>query len=577
MTPRLWIAGLTFSDNSAVSFDKSDVVIIVGPNNSGKSATLRSIRDKIATGAPSVVIKDLQVGKEGSAADVVGWLRTFAKVAHEPQNPHFQGFGTSLPVGQVPHWWNTSRDGFQALARFFCHMLTADERLATSVPAGNIAVLHEPPVHPLHFLLRDEQLEERLSKQFRKAFGMDLIVNRLAGSQIPVHVGQRPVPDRDRLSPQYISDLEKLPQLHTQGDGMRSFAGVLLQTSVGRESIVLVDEPEAFLHPPQARQLGRMLASQPAEPSQGSETSEGAEASQLPAPRQLFIATHSSDVLRGMLDAGRSVVRVIRMTREGDVNHISRLDNDKVVELWSDPLLRSSNILDGLFHERVILCESDADARFYSAVADAVVEASGPDARRPDVMFTHCGGKDRLAVVLRALRGVDVPVSVAADFDILSSEQPLRSVVEGARGDWNAIRPNWTLIKTAIDSKKPELNSAEVARDIKQILDGVTDTIFPKQAKDGIQEVFRRSSPWAAAKAGGKAFVPSGDPTRAYQALLSDLTRLGIHVVEVGELEGFVRSVGNHGPKWVNEVLKKNLAQDIELEDARKFVIALLP
>lgn len=265
------------------------------------------------------------------------------------------------------------------------------------------------------------------------------------------------------------------------------------------------------------------------------------------------------------------------MTREGDVNHISRLDNDKVVELWSDPLLRSSNILDGLFHERVVLCESDADARFYSAVADAVVEASDPDARRPDVMFTHCGGKDRLAVVLRALRGVDVPVSVAADFDILSSEQPLRSVVEGARGDWSAIRPNWTLVKTAIDSKKPELNAAEVARDIKQILDGVTDTVFPKQAKDGIQEVFRRSSPWAAAKAGGKAFVPSGDPTRAYQALLSDLTRLGIHVVEVGELEGFVRSVGNHGPKWVNEVLKKNLAQDIELEDARKFVIALLP
>jgi hypothetical protein len=339
---------------------------------------------------------------------------------------------------------------------------------------------------------------------------------------------------------------------------MRSFAGVLLYTSVGRESLLLIDEPEAFLHPPQARELGRMLVAD------------------KPESRQLFVATHSGDVLRGVLDAGSMNVRVVRIRREGDVNHIRQLDNAKIAEFWNDPLLRYSNILDGIFHEKVIVCEADADARFYSAVADAVIELRGPDTRRPDVMFTHCGGKDRLAVVVRALREVDVPVAVAVDFDILNSDQPLRNLVEAAGGEWSLIEADWNQVKTAIDSKKPELTAAEVVSEIEQIVGDVTGTTFPKVAKDAIQKTFRRGTPWATAKEVGKAFVPGGDATRAYERLIAILAGLGIFVVEVGELESFVRSVGNHGPKWVNEALQQDLRADPEIDTARRFVRLLL-
>jgi hypothetical protein len=47
-------------------------------------------------------------------------------------------------------------------------------------------------------------------------------------------------------------------------------------------------------------------------------------------------------------------------------------------------------------------------------------------------------------------------------------------------------------------------------------------------------------------------------------------------LVQVGELEGFVRSVGNHGPKWVSAVLEKDLKSDPELEIARRFVRELI-
>lgn len=561
MTPRAWIDRINFSDGTSLRFTKSDIVLIVGPNNAGKSAALRAMRDKLSQNLRSPVISDVALAREGTPDEVIEWLDSFTrKNDAQALDPVFQAFGVGIHVSQVRGFWQQGTAFLQSLSRFFCHLLTADERLQAANPAQSIAVVREPPVHPVHYLLRDDRLEEKLSAQFRKAFGVDLVVNRVAGSQVPLHVGQRPTPaeGQDRLSYDYVHAVEQLPQLHLQGDGMRSFAGILLYTSVGRESILLIDEPEAFLHPPQARLLGRMLVAD------------------KPELRQLFIATHSGDILRGVLDAGSASVRVVRIRRSGEVNRVRQLDNEKIAELWGDPLLRYSNILDGLFHEKVIVCEADSDARFYSAIADAIVETAGTDTRRPDVMFTHCGGKDRLAVVVRALREVDVPVAVAVDFDVLNNDQPLRAIVEAAGGDWAAVQPDWNQVKAAVDSKKAELNAQEVREEIESVLSGVTGTSFPKAARDAIQKTFRRSSPWATAKEVGKAFVPAGQPTQAYERLLATLHGWGIFVVEVGELESFARSVGNHGPKWVNEVLKKELSQDPELEAARQYVAKLL-
>ena len=66
------------------------------------------------------------------------------------------------------------------------------------------------------------------------------------------------------------------------------------------------------------------------------------------------------------------------------------------------------------------------------------------------------------------------------------------------------------------------------------------------------------------AKLIGKAFVPSGDPTKTCERLLSKLREGGLHVVEVGELEGYARSEGGHGPKWVNAVLTRALALSLQ-------------
>ena len=65
MEPRVWVKTVKFSDGTTIEFADDDVVVIVGPNNSGKSATLRGIRDKFAIPtAPSPVVKAItQIGR----------------------------------------------------------------------------------------------------------------------------------------------------------------------------------------------------------------------------------------------------------------------------------------------------------------------------------------------------------------------------------------------------------------------------------------------------------------------------------------------------------------------------------
>ncbi len=562
MEPKVSVTSITFSDDTTIQLAEDDVVVIVGPNNSGKSATLRAIRDKFAVpSALSPVVKGIALERKGTADDLFEWLRHTTKEVEGIQNSAstFQSLGNTIAVIHASIWWTNAAGPLNTLANFFCRLLSADERLQAANPPPNIAITLDPPSHPAHFLLKDDSLEAKLSLHFKRAFGMDMVVHRNAGSQVPIYVGDKPEPKpgQDRVSVDYIRELEKLSPIQTQGDGMRSFLGILLFVMLGHESVLMVDEPEAFLHPPQARHLGSFLVSE-----SGSH-------------RQLFIATHSGDVLRGMLTSENSRVRVLRLRRSGGMNITSQLENSQIARVWGDPLLRYSNILDGLFHEKVVLCESDSDCRFYSAVMDAVFEASAAEERRPDIMFTHCGGKARLPVVIQSLRELEVPISVVTDFDVLNDEQPLRKIFEAAGGDWTTISSDWQQVKNAVDGKKPELATEEVKKEIVTVLEAASEPMFPSSAKKQIQNILRRSSPWSTAKSMGIPFLPSGQPSQACKRVLDNLQRFGIFVVPVGELEGFARSVGGHGPAWVAEVLKQDLAKSEELDQARKFVSEL--
>jgi len=533
-----------------------DVVVIVGPNNSGKSATLRGIQDKLrnpANGNP--VVGALRMSSEGSPEDFQSWLERTAHItAADTPNRAYHLSGAGVAAGSSRQLWAYApSNGLGAILPMFCQLMNAEARLTAANPAQTIRFLDDPPATPIHHLYRDDDLAASLSAQFQRAFGVELVVHHSAGGEIPLMVGVRPEPaqGQDRLSKGYVEALERLDRLQQQGDGMRSFAGVLLSTAVGRESVMLVDEPEAFLHPPQARLIGQMLVTE------------------KKTGRQLFVATHSGDVLRGVLDAGSPSTKIIRLTRNENQNVASILNPTEIAQLWNDPLLRYSNILDGLFHERVIVCESDADCRFYAAVADAH-DAKG--SKRPDQMFVHGGGKSRIHTIVGALARVAVPVRVICDFDVLREEEVLRRIVESMGGDFAEMQGDWQLVSRAIASQVPTTPADAVSEEIRDILAPLGSNAVTAHALDDIKRVLRRLPPWARAKELGVESIPDGEPRNACSRLLRCLASIRVFVVPNGELEGFARSIPTHGPSWVNAALKRDLRTDPELAEARRFV-----
>jgi hypothetical protein len=571
MDARLWVKEILINDESRVSFESNDIIVIVGPNNSGKS----TIISEISNGANDInwminakIIKGLNIGNSGSVDDLKKLLQESSfKQTKSGDQTSYHGYRWNLmDYVAKARWDNINLNGLLELSPLFIKHVSSDGRLGIANQVQSYDALSESPNNPIQFLYKSEQHEKKFSEAFEKAFGSELIVNKGGGQFIHLHVGRRPPMDRDedRVSESYLRKLRAIPTIQDQGDGMRSFLGLLLEVLLGNQSVTLIDEPEVFLHPPQARLLGRMLATD------------------VPSDKQIFISTHSEDFLKGLLDSNSSRVKVLRINRENEINHVRELTKDQIKESWNDPLLRHSNVLSGLFHSNVVLCEGDMDCRFYSSILDSVLELDHERKKSeklfrtlPDPLFIHCGGKHRMPMVVKSLIKLAVPITVVCDFDLLNKIDPLKKIFEELGGDWKTIESDWKIVKSHVDSKKPELETKDVKDKIGKILEKETTTVFSSNSVEEIRELLRKTSSWSIAKSVGKSFIPSGDATNAYNRLINKLEDKRLFIVEVGEVEHFDKSIGNHGPKWVNDVLLKDIKSAPELEDARKFVLGL--
>ena len=561
MTISFRFESMTFSNGATVEIRPGSTTILVGPNNSGKTSTLRELLSFLAGNKTGPVVTSATIQKRGDTRDLTEWLdQNVALVSDRYSKKFYAWLGARCLEADIGNAWRGSRLG--DLAGILCSHLPVDGRFAhldppdPNRPVDAFNALTDAPQNPIHVLIKDEAIEKRVSGCFRKSFGMDLILSRGAGTDFPLHCGNPPhlEPGEDRVSRGFVERLSKLPVLSDQGHGMRSFAACVMTTFASPAHVQLIDEPEAFLHPPQARFIGNLLVTQ------------------KPNWRQLIIATHSGDLLRGALDSNADTLKIVRLTRDGDINHARQLDVADIQKLWSDPILRFSNVLDGLFHESAVVCEGDADCRFFAAVLEAIQGANDP---QPDVHFSSTGGKDRLHVVVSSLTGVGVPTRVVADFDVLKEEQPLRRIVESLGGTWDTIERDWRATKNAVEQKAPPLTRNQVEEKIGEIVKASNEKNLMEREVDLIRKTLTATSSWDLAKQSGVSIVPTGQPREQLNSLLSSLRSLGLFVLECGELERFAPSVAGHGPRFVAEVLKRDLARDPELAGARAFVAEL--
>jgi hypothetical protein len=395
-----------------------------------------------------------------------------------------------------------------------------------------------------------------------RAFGTPLTVHRYAGSVITLHMG-RPTAE-EGPSPQsheYLEELASLEQLGEQGDGIRAFMGILLTLTATPFPIVLIDEPEAYLHPPQAELLGRLLVEKHGD------------------GMQVVLATHSADVVRGITsaDRGRGTVSVVRLTRRGNENHVSQLSTDAVAGMYSDPLVRYHSILDGLFYHGVILCEGASDCIYYTAVYDSLVELDkGKKAESLSLHFTHCGGKNRLFKAVNALRSASVPVLCIVDFDWLRNDRDFERLASAYGGDAGTLTSLRSTILPVITARHTMPERRAVRSAAKAILDGSPGRWLTEDEVERLRLVARGESGWGLAKNMGRQLLSTNaEALNSFDELNSRLRRLGIFVVENGALESFHPNVPSDNKEaWLQKVLEDQEYLQTEGDRPREFVKA---
>lgn len=514
--PQVFIKSIIFNDGTQLPLNYNSIIVFTGANNSGKSQVLRDVETSLdkSNSFPTIVIKDIEYDFLGTIDEETFFKERF----NVNQNGHYEIFESNCAFEKstLQSYWK-NRTFYSGLHLLFIKRLSTERRLTSS---NALQRNDQPERNPIYKLNQNESLAQKLSDYFRQAFGSDLIVNRNDMKTIPLHTGQAPDKTAFTIAKQdeYYNQVTKLPKLQEQGDGMRSFTSILLDTFTSEHSITLIDEPEAFLHPPQARLLGKMLVNN------------------NPDNRQLLISTHSEDFLKGLLDADSENVTVIRINRDSNINRMSVLQNDKIKKLWGNPILRYSNILSGLFHEKVVVCESDYDCLFYQAIIDAIYEHKNEIA--PDILFTHCGGKTRIKDVVSALKAVNVPVAAICDFDLLNTCHNFKPITASFGIDWDVeLSVDMRIIYDSMNAKKSGANNA-----------------------------------WDQIKKVGKAGFTGNEPA-AYEKVEAVCKFAGLFVVPIGEMECFDKTVNREKKDWVYHVLEHyNLATEAKLEEARKFV-----
>lgn len=528
-----------------LTLPKVGVTAIVGGNNVGKSTVLREINSRLnhnpMRGSPpprNLIVDAVALERAGGADALTAWLRENADLREVGSTPDYFRVGASVPASLVASQWAGDTLGY--LAPFFVHYSEALSRADMVKPVPQRPDIGSPAQAPLHLLQDDVNLLTEVRRICQTIFRKDLTLDTLSGdATLRVGTSDVPVPLANAITSEYRASIAGLPKLEAQGDGMKSLLGLLLPIVTAHYPIVLIDEPEAFLHPPQAFELGKTLA-------------RISEARGI----QIVLATHDRNLLAGLLEPS-APVSVIRLDRQGDSTTAHQLSAEAVEELWTDPVMRYSNVLEGLFHHLVVVAEADPDCKFYEAAIDALDEQDQLTVSPSEILFVSSGGKDGMAKIVRSLRASKVKVIASPDLDLLNDGAKLRTLVEAFGGIWSEYEQDYKLAVHDLKATPVSLKTEDVLDHIESTFKDLGEEPWDEEKKIRLMPIVRtQASEFKKLKQHGMTTF-RGQSAQHANLLLNNLEELGICCVREGELERLAPTLAaGKGRAWLGAALK---------------------
>lgn len=532
------ISRLIFNDGTLIDVSPQDIVVFVGPNNMGKSQSLRDIFNSISNDHGSLVVRDVDIAYH-HPENIRQVIQDLSLATPNGNNYTYAGYHYIIYSLNIDRFGN-GRYVDDNIRKFLVSMVKTEERLTTSSPKQMVNP-GEPRMSPLQYVTEPDN-RKRMSDIFEKIFSKKIFCEDRGSTKLLLHMGDEIEFDQTGMSPQQVSDelykkMEALPKVHEQGDGIRSLSGLLLNMMMPNYSMYLIDEPEAFLHPPQARVLGENLPN-------------------LLGERQAFISTHSIELIKGLLATADHRVKIIRLTRDGDVNPVHYLQPAVMDAIWRDPLMRHSNILDGLFYHHTVLCESDSDCQLYAAMLSHIKEEQNTYS---DTLFTLCNGKGRMKPLSKLLKSLGIDYRIVPDLDFFNDEGLVKAVYENCGGVWANIEDDYQILFDAMNQPDGTLAPDDFTWEVRRIIDENGWTQMTKPHANRLSKDLSKllENQWDKLKHNGIDSIKEPAVKEAIERLIIQMNAVGVFPVRKGELESLFPDVGSHGPGYAVAVLAK--------------------
>ena len=552
--PSVVIKEITFNNDNKIKFNKDDIILLVGANNVGKSRALKDLREDLNnTSKSKVIIKDVAYETTGFSGDKLRdyFERNIAKSSYGGYNVWVDDSNSHTFDERSFTNISDEKDYYKAMFSF----LSTENRLGLTRPINFNLVVDNQSLNIVQKLEKDfdsiTSLNQALDLGFQNS--VEVYEDYVDGHLIKKYkIGEsQAIADAiDSNSREKVNKLRSFEDLYNQGDGIRTAVAILSSVIVSEHSLFLIDEPETFLHPPQAKILGKYMV-------------------KLSTGKQLFISTHNIDFIRGVLEEDSSRVKIIKIDRLDNYNTFNLVDNDSINRISSDKNLKYTNILNGLFYNQVVLCENESDCKFYSAILEHELLTI-----YQNTLFCAVGGKEQLKKIVPLLKELNIDYRIIADIDLINNIDSLKQLLNSAIPDcYNEIAVQH---KKFLENFQKETNSQvktqEVIRaEINSLFN--EDKYISSKTAEQMKSLLRDVNSLKLLKTGGKAAIPQGDCVRLFKQIVDFLKENNIYVLECGEIERFVPDVSGHGNNWVEKTFTKyeDISADV-YDEARKFI-----
>ena len=505
--------------------DSSPVTVFVGPNSSGKSKVLSEIYHYCTSGerdVNNVILDGIEFEKfsRESAIEIIN-KNTLQPISGENMSDgeaivgnrcHHRKVKIEELIESLTHPDKVSpivyNENHAIICQFFLRfktlMLSGENRI-NLVNEQIARDLQQIPDNSLQVLFRDDKKRAELRRIVYEVFDKYLVVDPTALAILRLRLSEKEpssIQEERGIDDRAMKFHEAAQPIDLASDGIKAFAGIMMEIIAGDPEILLIDEPEAFLHPAVSHKLGKEIAI-----ASGSQE------------KNLFVSTHSSRFVMGCIQSGVTV-NIIRLTYRDNVSTARILSNEKIVTLMRNPLLRSTGVLEGLFYEFVVVTESDTDRAFYQEINERLLRDK-PDWGIPNCLFLNAQNKQTVPTILQPLRELGIPAVGIVDIDVLKDGgQNWKKFLDSGFMP-EALQCSLASLRLAIKTKFDE-SGKEMKRD------GGID-LLTREDKESANNLFNR------------------------------LEEYGIFVVRKGELETWLLELGasGHGPRWLVEIFER--------------------